>query len=82
MASGTPIMASDVIGIQEIVGNAGILINTPTSENFAREIDKLIENKKIREKLAEKGREKANNYNWNKIVKKFEDVYQNVRSLN
>ena len=25
-------------------GEAGILINPPTSENFAREIDKLIEN--------------------------------------
>jgi glycosyltransferase involved in cell wall biosynthesis len=79
MASGTPIIASDVIGIREIIGEAGILINPPTSENFAREIDKLIENKKIREKLAEKGRKKANNYDWSKIAKKFEDVYENVK---
>jgi len=77
MASGTPIIASDVIGIREVIGEAGILINPPTSENFAREIDKLIENKKIREKLAEQGRKKAKNYDWKKIVEKFEDVYQN-----
>ncbi len=59
----------------------GILINPPTSENFAREIDELIENKKIREKLAEKGRKKAKIYNWNKIVGKFEDVYQSVKEV-
>jgi glycosyltransferase involved in cell wall biosynthesis len=29
--------------------------------------------------LAEKGREKANNYDWSKIAKKFEDVYENVK---
>ena len=79
MASGTPIIASDAIGIRETIGDPGTLINLPTSENFAREIDKLIKNKKIKEKLAEKGRKKANNYDWKKIVEKFEDVYQYVK---
>ena len=76
MASGTPIIASNIRGIREIIGNVGILVSPPTSENFTREIDKLIENKKIREKLAEKGRKKAKNYDWNKIVEKFENVYR------
>ncbi len=79
MASGTSIIASDVIGIREIIGDAGILINPPTSENFARAIDNLIENKKLINTLSKRGRKKAKNYDWNKIVEKFEDVYQSVK---
>ena len=78
MASGTPIIASDVIGIRELVGKTGILVNPPTPENFAKAIDNLIEDKKLRNTLSVSGREKAKGYDWNKIVKIFEDVYQNV----
>ena len=48
MASRTPIIASNVRGIREIVGNVGILVSPSTSENFARAIDNLIEDKKLR----------------------------------
>ena len=57
----------------------GILINPPTSENFARAIDNLIEDKKLINILSQRGRKKAKIYNWNKIVEKFEDVYQSVK---
>lgn len=64
MASGTPIIASDVIGTREIIGDAGILINPPTSENFAKAINNLIEDKKLRNTLSVSGREKAKGYDW------------------
>jgi len=76
MASQTPIIASNVRGIREIAGNVGILVSPPTSENFAIEIDKLIENKKIREKLAEKGRRKAKEYDWDRVIVKIEEIYR------
>jgi len=79
MASCTPIVAPDIIGIRGFVKKAGILVNPPTPENFARVIDDLIEDKKLINILAQRGRKKANNYDWNKIVKKFEDVYENVK---
>jgi len=39
-------------------------------------------NSKLREKLSENGLEEVKKYDWNKIVEKFEDVYQNVKELN
>ena len=39
-------------------------------------------NSKLREKLIENGLEEVKKYDWNKIVEKFEDVYQNVKELN
>lgn len=79
MASCTPIVASDVIGIREFVKKTAILVNPTTPENFARAIDNLIENKKLINTLSKRGRNKAKIYNWNKIVEKFEDVYQSVK---
>ena len=79
MASGTPIIASDVIGIRELVGKTGILVNPSTPENFARTIDNLIEDKILINTLSKRGRKKAKNYDWKKIVEKFEDVYQSVK---
>lgn len=82
MASGTPIIASDILGVREFVGNTGILVNPPTPENFAKAIDDLIENKPLRGSLSKKGREKAKNYSWDKIVEKFEDIYREVLNEN
>jgi len=79
MASGTPIVASDVLGIREPVGKTGILVRPPTPENFARAIDNLIEDKILMNTLSKRGRKKAKNYDWKKTIEKFEDVYQNVK---
>ena len=78
MAAGIPIIASDVIGNHEMVNEVGILVNPPTAANFAKEIDTLIDNQKLNRQLASKGKRKAKNYQWDKIVKKFEAVYQQV----
>lgn len=78
MASGTPIIASDVRGIREFVGDTGVLINPPTSNNFAKAIDNLIEDKKMRKTLSVKGRKKARGYDWNRITEKFEEVYKEI----
>ncbi|MHB1377557.1 MAG: glycosyltransferase family 4 protein [Candidatus Humimicrobiaceae bacterium] len=82
MASGTPIVASDVLGSRELVGKSGILVSPPTPDNFARAIDNLIEDKILMDILSKRGREKAKNYDWNKIVEKFVDVYGKVLNEN
>jgi len=76
MASGTPIIASDVRGIRELAKGIGILMSPPTAENFAKEIDKLIVNKKLRQKMSELGKEKARQFTWEKVVDKLEEIYR------
>lgn len=78
MATGTPIIASDINGTHELIDNVGILVRHPTSKNIAKEIDKLIENPKLRKKLSKKGVERAKGYRWNNIVSSFEQVYREV----
>lgn len=82
MASGTPIIASDVRGISGLIGDVGVLVDHPTAEGFAKAIDALIENMELRKQLSQKGREKAKQYDWSSIVDKFENIYEEVLNEN
>ena len=54
MNNGLPIISSNKTVMPEIIKDAGILIN-PTAENFAREIEYLLNNPKEKELLIKKG---------------------------
>jgi glycosyltransferase involved in cell wall biosynthesis len=79
MASGLPIVASDIPGIRSVVGGCGILVK-PTPENFASAIAKLIKNESLREELIRKGKEKVKSYDWDVIAKRTLKVYYSVLS--
>lgn len=58
MASSLPVVASKIGPIQELVGDAGILVeNTPDA--FREAFEKLISNPELRKELGEKGRKRA-----------------------
>ena len=78
MAAGIPVVASDVMGNHEYVGDTGILVNPPAPEKFAGAIDNLINSKALYKKLVRKGIKKAENFTWTKIISKIERVYSQV----
>ncbi|MHB1377558.1 MAG: glycosyltransferase [Candidatus Humimicrobiaceae bacterium] len=82
MASGVPIIASNVRGIADLVGDRGILVDPPTAENFAFEIDKLIKSNSLRSLLIERGREYAKQFYWGKIAKIYESRYKTILGIN
>ena len=82
MASGVPIVASNVRGIADLVRDRGILVDPPTAENFAFEVDKLIESKSLRSLLVERGREYAKQFFWGKIAKIYENEYKKIPRIN
>ena len=80
MASGLPIVASNILAVRNVVenGKTGLLVKT-TPEDFAKAIEKLLNNFQLREKLIKNGLEEVKKYSWNKIIEKFEDVYRSVK---
>jgi len=82
MASKLPIIASDVKGNHEVVKNVGILVNPPTPENFAKQIDNLFLDKLLCTKLSKQSLQFAKNHNWNKIIEQTEQVYKEVLDEN
>lgn len=79
MATATPIIASDIPGTRNVIkhGYNGLLVK-PTPSKIAEAIEKLIKNKKLREKLAKNGLKEVKKYSWDKILEQTEQVYREV----
>jgi phosphatidylinositol alpha-mannosyltransferase len=80
MASGKPIVASNIKGYNSLVKNnqEGILVEPKNPLQLAEALIELGKNKKKREQMAKKGREKALKFSWDKVVKEIENYYFEV----
>lgn len=81
MASGKPVVGTNVGGIPQIVTNkkTGLIVPPKDSKSLSEAINYLIDHKEIREKLGGNARrEVENKFTWNKIAEKVEDVYISV----
>ena len=95
MACGTAVVASAVGGIKEVVidGETGILVPVEQQtqapfepldpDRFAKDladgVNKLIQNKELRETMAIKGRKRVEDYfDWTAIAKQVEDLYKSL----
>ncbi len=79
MASGVPVVTTN-LGIEGLQAKSGKhALTAETSEKLAKEVDNLLENPLLTEKITQEARifiEK--NYSWDSIGKKLEDVYKSV----
>ncbi|WP_333887687.1 glycosyltransferase family 4 protein [Clostridium sp.] len=78
MSCGTPVIASNISSIPEVVGDGGILINPCDMENFMYSIEALINDINIREDLSLKALKQANNFSWEKTAEKTIEIYKKV----
>ncbi|HWC57923.1 MAG TPA: glycosyltransferase family 4 protein [Candidatus Paceibacterota bacterium] len=78
MAAGLPIVASDVLGITELIEGVGVLVANPSPETFAAAIDALASDPAKLALLSKKSFAKAQDCSWEKLVKKLEAVYKEI----
>jgi N-acetyl-alpha-D-glucosaminyl L-malate synthase BshA len=80
MASGLPIIATNVGGIQEIVinGENGFLVESKNSDQIAQRIMLLLSDDKMRQWISRNNKNKATSYSWDIIVGKLEQLYNNT----
>ena len=79
MASGVPVVTTELgnAGISAVDGQSIILAKT--GEEFSLAIKKLIEDKNLYEKISKNARALIEEkYSWDKIVVKLEEVYGKV----
>ncbi|WP_287586678.1 glycosyltransferase family 4 protein [Candidatus Borrarchaeum sp.] len=77
MACETPIIATNIGGIPEYLGNAGILIPPNNAEVLADTIQKLNADEKTRKKIGISGRKRAKRiFQWSKIAEKTLKLYR------
>lgn len=78
LASGRPVVASDVPGLREIVGNAGILFPQGDAQALAKTILALEEHSKLRQQTIEKGLQRAHQYDISTMIEAYWQVYQSL----
>lgn len=79
MKAGCPVVSTNISSIPEVAGNAGLLVDEISVDNFISQILKL-ENKEFRYKLIEKGLEQSKKFSWDKCFEETYSFYEYVWS--
>jgi glycosyltransferase involved in cell wall biosynthesis len=78
MATGTPVVASNVSSLPEVVGDAALLVNPENVFDIARGIQEALLDEELREELIAKGRKQAARYSWERTAREVLEVYAEV----
>ena len=79
MAAGKPFLASDVPGLSEVVGSAGILFPKGDERRLAEEIIYLMNDKTHYEKIAAACTKRASNFGIDQMVREHIQLYQRLQ---
>ena len=78
LASGKPVIASNVPGLAQVVGDAGILVPPDDPVALAREVCKLINSPNRRQQLSQVAAERGRQFSIEKTVAAYVDLYRSV----
>lgn len=78
MASGIPVIASDVKGLREVVLGAGLLFNPHDDKMLANKIMYLLNNKDIYDETVKKCIERSKKYDIKVTAQKYFSIYKNM----
>ncbi len=78
MATGTPIVASGVTSIPEVLGNAGVLVNPLDAWDIANSIERIISSASLANTLAKRALKRSILFDINSVVKAYMNIYTNL----
>ena len=78
MASGTPVVVSNVSSLPEVVGDAGVLVNPYDPQAIADGISRLLDDPQLRRELIARGLVRARAFSWPESVKRIRQIYEEV----
>jgi glycosyltransferase involved in cell wall biosynthesis len=78
MASGLPLVVTDVPGNEDVVrdNGCGVIVKSKDTEAMAAGLHQLLSDEPYRAGLAELSRQRSGKYDWSKIAMHYEEVYQ------
>ena len=78
MASGTPVVTSNVSSLPEVVGDAAVLVDPYKAEAIADGILQVLRSTHLREELKERGFERVKVFSWQRSIARVREVYGEV----
>lgn len=78
MASGCPVVSSNVASLPEVVGDAGLLIDPKNSYKMAEAVADLIDHDTVRNTMIERGYKQAEKFTWQKSAQTALEVFNSL----
>ena len=78
MASGTPVIASNLAPITEVMGNAGVFADPASADDIAEKIRTVVTDGEVASELIARGLERARVLSWERAARGAIRVYERV----
>ena len=80
MAAGLPVVATRVGGIPDIVqdGQNGLFCEVNHPKDVAEKINRILGDDGLRQRLAQGGRQTAQQHDWSKIAEQLQHIFQSL----
>jgi glycosyltransferase involved in cell wall biosynthesis len=78
-----PIVATDVTGNRDLIedGINGILVPKGDIDGFRKALLRMFSDESAYARLSRSSREMADDYSWDRVIAKFETLYESVASV-
>jgi glycosyltransferase involved in cell wall biosynthesis len=80
MASGTPVITSNVSSLPEVVGDAALLIDPYDSDALADAMARVLTDKALQDDLRRRGFARVREFSWERSVRRIREIYEEVLS--
>ncbi|MFN3322231.1 MAG: glycosyltransferase family 4 protein [Bryobacteraceae bacterium] len=78
MASGTPVVTSNVSSLPEVVGDAALIVNPENVFDIARGIRDVLLDQELRTRLVTLAQEQVNRFSWDRTAREVLETYRRV----
>jgi glycosyltransferase involved in cell wall biosynthesis len=78
MASGTPVVTSNVSSLPEVAGNAAVLVDPYSASAIADGIYRVLTDDTLRMDLKRRGIERATQFSWESSVRRVREIYGQI----
>jgi glycosyltransferase involved in cell wall biosynthesis len=78
MASGTPVITSNVSSLPEVVGDAALMIDPYDPAAIADAMRRVLTDASLRSDLRTRGLERARSFSWERSIRRVREIYDEV----
>jgi glycosyltransferase involved in cell wall biosynthesis len=78
MASGAPVITSNVSSLPEVVGDAAVLIDPRSPESIADAMRRVLSDDALRLRMIERGLLRARHFSWERSIRRVHEIYEEV----
>jgi glycosyltransferase involved in cell wall biosynthesis len=78
MASGTPVITSNVSSLPEVVGDAAMLIDPYQPDAIAGAIRRVMLDDRLRDDMRERGLARVREFSWARSIRRVREIYDEV----